>query len=242
MKRITMVATTWCPSDDRGAARFAAFVHALKTWNDLLRFDGAIDLVVADDGTTGDLFQRMIAVDSLWKRGDFHLTRVARRGVGGSLNRAFAFNEGWFRRDNRVYLYAVDDWALTADFDLNPWAQLLEERTDVGVVRLGPPHPQNVLRVCAWTDNWQGWAGVIEPSLSGGIIVSERPALWHRRMIDTHGTFKEQCSALECEQDYDDRYRDAYANGQWKKVLLALPHPWMHLEPSTLSGVNPNER
>jgi len=231
-----MIATTWCPDGDMGGPRLASFIRALKTWNDGLHFDGAIDLIVADDGTTGDLFQRMIAVESLWHRGTFQVTRDHKRGVGGSLNR------GWKMSNNQIVLYAVDDWKLIAELVLDPWVQLLEEREDVGVVRLGPPHPGNVLRVSAWTDNWQGWAGEIRPAASEGIIVSERPALWHRRMIDTHGPFEEGCSALECEAAYDARYHADFAAGHWKKVLLALPHPWMHLEPNTLSGVNPRDR
>jgi hypothetical protein len=229
-----MIATTWCPDGELGELRLATFIRALKSWNRHLRYDGAIDLIVADDGTADDLWHRMIAVESVWKRGTFHVTREHRRGVGGSLNRAFTGL-------NEISLYAVDDWALFEPFDLNPWVQLLEERDDVGVVRLGPPHPGNMLRVDAWTDNWQGWAGEVLPS-SWSIIVSERPALWHRRMIETYGLFKEECSALECEAEYDERYRAAVARGRWKKVLLALPHPWMHLNSSTLSEVEPRGR
>lgn len=233
MKEINIIATTWCPDLNR----MNAFLDAAGTWHTRLQYRGPINIVVSDDGTNSEMFHTIQeTVLKHWQRGKVQFASDRAHGVGASLNRGF---NAYPHTD--IYLYAVDDWRLEEAFDLAPWVQLLEERDDVGVVRLGPPHPGTTMTVKAWTENWQGWAGEIHPT-AGGIIVSERPALWHRRMIDQHGYFKEDCSAIECEKDYDERYIAAVGRGHWKKVVLALPHPWMHLEPSTLSGVNPSER
>lgn len=236
INEISIVATTYAPDGVEGEKRVQAFAEAVESWNEHLVFDGTINLIVADDGT--DQWESSIQDIGLndWKRGHSAGTRAIAQGVGGSLNRGFsqAFEL------SSIVLYAVDDWKLLHDFDIQPWVQLLDERQDVGVVRLGPPHPGNVLHAKPYTTNWQGWAARIDTHRSDGIVVSERPALWHQRMIQRFGWFKDRCSALECEAEYDVRYRSF--SSPPLEVVLALPHPWYHLNPSELSDKDPNAR
>ena len=57
----------------------------------------------------------------------------------------------------------------------------------------------------------------------------------HKRFIDRYGPFPENCSALDCEYLYNDRF----CNNQGPDIVLALPHPWYHIYGVDLSGVVP---
>lgn len=234
---ISIVATTYAPDGEEGRMRSLAWATALASWQENLIYDDTINLIVADDGSNDWAESLQMIATKLWTRGVITWTKETAKGVGGSLNRgfqhAYAFTD--------VLLYAVDDWSLLHDFDINPWVQLLNEREDVGVVRLGPPHPGNILDVRPYTANWQGWVGRIMEGSSSGIIVSERPALWHKRMYEAFGRFKEDCTALECEADYDRRFHQLWHLHRLD-VVLALPHPWMHLNPSEMSNRDPKDR
>lgn len=240
----SIVATTYLPEGNAGEDRLSAFRTAVWSWlHNLTHFPvgDRVDLIIADDGTEEDDYRRLLEwVKGVWTRGVVRETRAVAHGVGASLNRGFrlAFERG------PLVLYAVDDWRLMERFDVSPWLQLLDERNDVGVVRLGPPHPSNRLYVQAYTSNWQGWAAEIDP-FGGGIAISERPALWHMRMINAVGWFREDCSALVCEADYDERFRNrmqGLLTPRPPSVVLALPHPWYHINPVELSDKDPNVR
>lgn len=233
---VSIVVTTYAPAGDQGKKRIATLERTLDSWNKHLRYEGLIHLIIEDDGSPDEYWPTIRDLGhEVWARGSSWFDHIkAGHGVGASLNRGFGVALGV----TSVILYAVDDWMLLQEFDISSWVQLLVERDDVGVVRLGPPHPGNIVEIKPYTSEWQGWAGRICPE-SAGIIVSERPALWHRRMINQIGGFKEDCSALECEAEYDERYRGYQSP---LEVVLALPHPWYHLNPSELSNVDPRTR
>lgn len=223
MQPVTVVMTTYFPDLNR---RYIA-QQTVQSWAHYLGYEGDLSLHVADDGTKIPL-----ELDKYW--GDIYsYTKQEAKGVGASLNKGFkhAFDSSPF------VLYAVDDWRLTKHFDLAPWVYALEQNENIGAIRLGPPHPNLVGTIDVVSDNWQGWCVYLDRT-SQGIVVSHRPTLFHKRFFDHYGYWLENCSAIECERDFDKRYKDDYSGPD---VIMALPHPW-YTEGESLSELNPKDR
>lgn len=215
---ISIVMTTYITVKSRKQA----VEKTLASWEENLKYEGTAQLIIADDGSTLDWQPKKFWSLPILEMGQ------RRHGVGASLNRGFmtAF------KSSPLVLYAVDDWALTEDFDLTPWAEMLLTREDIGMVRTGPPHPGIGGVVEALTPNWQGWALRLARK---NFAFAHRPALYHQRLIDSYGWFKEDCSALECERDYNERF----VTGTGPDIVLALPHPWQHIASIELSAMEP---
>lgn len=220
---LTIVMTTYFPEGEMGRLRKLAAVKTLYSWRKHLRYVGDIRLHVADDGSehaSSDL-------PSLWcPCGSY--SQQQRKGVGASMNTGI---KRGFERSPLVAMF-MDDWSLTETFDITPWARLLLERNDVGMVRLGPPHPGTSGVVEAFTEEWQGWGLRLDRS---GFAFGHRPAIYHRRLFDSYGYFAENTNALECERLYNETFRGT----QGPDVVLALPHPWFHINTTSMSGVEP---
>jgi hypothetical protein len=220
---------------------------ALSSWLRELHYDGQITIHVADDGSTLLDYPRMLGslVESHVARHDIEMpiefSRGERKGVGASLNRAF--RAGFERGD--LVLYLVDDWLLASRYDLNPWARMLVEREDIGMVRLGPPHPHLTGTIEALTEDYQGWGLVLDRH---HFAFGHRPALYHQRMIDAYGWFSEGVNAYDCERLYAERYsisppwHSKPANGAphgSPDIVYALPHPWHHLGTTEFAHIEP---
>lgn len=224
---ITIVVTTWAPKGPIGDSRGESARKAIASWEQHLRYDSLLRLHIADDGSDHELYHN--AYEFLpWASPPWDVTfsRQERGGVGASLNAGFA--EAFAR--SPLALYAVDDWELTEEFDLNPWAQLLLEEQDIGAVRLGPPHPglSGMVRLTYW-----GWVLMLDRH---HFACSHRPALYHKRFLNAYGPFDEGCSALECERRYNERFCE---NLEGPAVALALPHPWKHVGEVEVGDVEP---
>lgn len=221
---ITIVMTTYFPSGDDGDKRLATAALTVKSWVREMHYLSAIRLHVADDGSD-DYYDNFV-----WSFDDIPATysKQNRRGVGASLNAGFrqAF------KLSPIVLYCVDDWLLMEPLVLTPWVKLLLEREDVGMVRLGPPHPKISGTVETFTEDWQGW-GLRLNRL--GYAFGHRPALYHKRMIDSYGWFAEDCDAMVCEK----KYNAGFCQSSGPDIVLALPHPWQHLESVELGFIDP---
>ena len=153
-------------------------------------------------------------------------TQQKRHGVGASLNAGIRE----IREDDSLLLYLVDDWELLQPFDLTPWAKLLIEEDSIGAVRLGPPHPWLTGEIihhptCDWYMKLD----------RHHFAFAHRPALYHKRFFDAYGPFTEDVNAYECEQLYNDHF----CKTGGPDIVLALPHPWKHIESVELAGVVP---
>jgi len=219
---ITIVTTTYLVND----VRLRTAISTINSWERYLEYSEFIYLHVSDDGSDDDRVSTLF--DAINFVEDVTYSEQSRQGVGSSLNKGFkkAFET------SPLVLYAVDDWKLLHDFNITPWAQLLMEREDVGMVRLGPPHPFTSGKVEMFTDNWQGWGLRLNRE---GFAFGHRPALYHRRMIDAYGWFKEGCNALECERLYNEKF----LHSAGPDIVLALPHPWQHIDSIELSSLEP---
>lgn len=223
---VTIVMTTWFNTIERQLVA----QDTLESWNKKLRYDGELHLHIADDGSDGSLPAWF--PEQIWTVGDITYSKQHRKGVGSSLNKGF---KKAFER-SPIVLYMVDDWRLLESFDITPWVYLLQQREDVGIVRLGPPHPHLMGTIEPMTELWQGWALRLARH---GLVVGHRPELFHQRMLDYYGWFDEKVNAQECERLYSVRWA---ADEDGPDIVLALPHPWYHIDqtelPST-SGVEP---
>lgn len=223
---VSVVATTFFPNE----LRAETFAETVATWEEHLHYVGNLKrlrLIIADDGS---LINPRLRLPAIFKSHEMVVVGQSRHGVGASLNigfqRAFEISP--------LVLYAVDDWCLIHNFDISPWVQLLMEREDVGMVRLGPPHPNTSGMIEAFTSNWQGWGLRLDRK---GFAFGHRPALYHKRMLDIYGWFEEDVNAYECERLYNERF----CSTAGPDIVLALPHPFKHLESIELAGVDPKE-
>ena len=217
---VTIVMTTYFPSTDEGDNRRRMAHRAMNSWAQNLTYRGEVLLHVADDGSETQ-------IGTCWGE-DVTYSYQNQGGYGASLNAGFkkAFET------SPLALHAVDDWALLQDFDITPWVYLLLQREDVGMVRLGPPHPNNRGTALMLTDAWQGWGLVLDRV---GFACGLRPALFHKRFFDNYGWFEENTSALESERLYNEKF----CSGTGPNIVLALPHPWEHLDSVSMSGREP---
>lgn len=231
---LTIVITTYAPPGEVGVQRRNAALHTWQTWRDHLKYSGELRVHVADDGS-----ELVDYTETWWKQlnkryplcsiGNLTYSQQARWGVGAS------FNAG-LREAHKVSpltLYAVDDWMLTADLNLDPWTDLLLTNESLGAIRLGPPHPWLTGQV----EHHDGgrWALRIDRH---HYAFSFRPTLFHQRLFDAYGPLDEDISALESERIYNDRF--CTAGGP--DIALALLHPWDHIYTTELSGVTPGGR
>lgn len=220
MTDITIVMTTWFIHTQR----VEVAEKTLASWQkNLINKGGDIFLHIADDGSLLKWEPKKI-----WTRSEITYSMQYREGVGASLNAGFkkAFEV------SPIVLYAVDDWELLEPFDLTPWIYLLEKREDVGIVRLGPPHPHLFGRIEPMTELWQGWALRLDRH---GLCVGHRPELFHERFTKYYGPFKEKVNAQECERLASVAWADD-PNGP--DIVYALPHPWYHIDLSELPSTS----
>lgn len=217
---ITVVMTTYFPTVQRKEVA----EKTLRSWQRYLKYDGELRLHVADDGSDIPFHP------ALYWQGEITRSYRRRKGVGASLNRGF--RQGF--EVSPLVLYAVDDWSLVEPLDLTTWARVLEMRSDVGMVRLGPPHPNIRGEVRVYSEDWRSWGLRLERY---AYAFGHRPALYHRRMIEAYGWFKEGVTALECEKAYAEQF--AHAKGP--DIVLSLSSPWFHMPEESLSAVVPQE-
>ncbi len=205
LPEITIVAAVYFPSDERGELREAGFRESLKSWNENLRYDGELSLVVVRDGYPA------LGQYPEWGGAQYNMAHP-RSGLGGSFN--LAFQEALSR--SPLVCNIVDDYVLATPFDLTPWAQMLLECENVGAVRLLAPYPGTSGTIQPLP---HGWAVVLNRhNLAGGL----RPSLYHRRFFDAYGWFDEGLSAWETERLFNERFCQA----QGPESVLALPLPW----------------
>lgn len=231
MQDIHIVASTWFPPGPVGVARAASTMKAIESWNQRLMYKGNMILHIADDGTPGDRFREFL--NEVTKH-NFRFEKVIyttgnRKGIGASLNRGchMAFEQ------NAQVFFAQDDWALTAQIDLTPWAELLEVERSLCIMRLGPPHPWLTGRIEFHPP--QGWFMRLDKH---HYVYGMRPALYHARMF-YYREFMEGVSAMECERLYNENICKIMGGGP--SIGLALPDPWAHVGDAEIGDIQPGK-
>lgn len=184
-----------------------------------LRYDGPLYWYIADDGSPP------AHVDAVWEAlsgswSAFESLKVhghnQRRGYGGNANAAWDAAD----REAALTLWLEDDWELREPLDLWPYAALLMENEDVGMVRLGYIDP----------------ARLGEPFDRGGLIYHHlerippdtsfyaftgHPSLRHRRYRDAYGPYPEGLKPGDTELAYAYQYRI----GQGPAIVWPAAYP-----------------
>lgn len=155
-------------------------------------------------------------------------------GVGSSLNAGMrkAREDG-----HRVALYAVDDWEARVRMDISEPLRFMREDHSVAAIRLAPPHPglTGTVRHTPY-----GWYLEID---NHHYVVSHRPTLWNIQAVERLGWWPENCSAVDCERQMNERWRDADLwMRQSLRMLYWLPMLFEPMESASLSELDPTKR
>lgn len=226
---VTILMTTWAPNNPEGGKRSRAAIESIISWTNHLYYDGTLNLHISDDGSSLPDYPESLMGGHMVEYFDrITYSRQDRHGVGASWNSGVGAIP-----DDEVILHAVDDWLLIEYLDLTPWVELLKDSTEIGAIRLGPPHP-GLTGVCTLTTS--GW---VVRLARHNFVFSFRPTLFHKRFFHHYGRFDEDMSALETERLYNLKYCDDHGG---PSIVLALPELWRPHEGSpTWSGQTPIE-
>jgi len=101
-----------------------------------------------------------------------------------------------------IILWLEDDWELQEPLDIHPYVKLLQDREDIGMVRLGYLAIELDCTV-------KGYDGIhyLQMSKETQYAYSGNPSLRHRRYFDAYKRYPEDRNPGECEvwHDYDVR-------------------------------------
>lgn len=154
---------------------------------------------VADDGSRAEHLDVVLSELSGANLIGWHSER---RGYGGNAN------EAWRNVDRVSPLsgWLEDDWELTAPLDLYPYAALLMEREEIGMVRLGVLNLD--IRGRTWGHNGElYWTLDKQPHHEGTPVFTGHPSLRHRRYRDVYGLYPEGLGPGDTELAYAYQYR-----------------------------------
>jgi len=133
-----------------------------------------IGWVIADDGSPEEHVAAL--VESIGR--DVACVNANRKGVGVSMNLG---SDKCLEYGNYI-LWLEDDWELQQSFDLKPCVQLMEERQEIGMVRLGYASPGIEGQLISAADRlwWKLKKG------SDTYVFSGHASLRHKRFIDAY--------------------------------------------------------
>jgi hypothetical protein len=202
---IDVVATVYFPEGEQGKLRCEGYERSQRTWSVHLDYPKPLRLITVNDGPELEPF-------ATWGQPQISLGHD-RAGVGASLNQGLreAFKDG------HLVCQIDDDWLLTQDYDLEPWARMLMDDEAIGAVHLSAPYP--------------GCTGTIEPRKHGwvvrmnrhNLVAGLRACLYHRRFFDYYGWFDLGLSAWETERLFNERF---CRHDRGPESVLAIPVPW----------------
>jgi|ERR1051325_735329 hypothetical protein len=154
---------------------------------------------VADDGSSeGHVTTVLAALDGAPLVG-WHSHR---RGYGGNANVAWAAADSI----GALTLWLEDDWELRAPLDLYPYAALLMETSEVGMVRLGVLNLD--IRARTWAHSGRVyWKLDKEPHIEGTPVFTGHPSLRHKRYRDAYGWYPEGLGPGDTELAYAYQFR-----------------------------------
>ena len=187
---ITIILLTWQRTD--------VALRTIAAARQYLRYGGDLRWYVADDGSRAEHYQAVLDAvgDDIWGH------HTARRGYGANANAA------WRAADqrSRLTLWLEDDWELTRPLDLYPYAALLMETHEVGMVRLGNLNLD--IRGRTWAHGGQVyWKLDKEPHIEGTPVFTGHPSLRHRRYRDAYGDYPEGLGPGDTELAYAWQFR-----------------------------------
>lgn len=172
-----------------------------------LRYDGPLVWYVADDGSPEGHFQE---IGNLLNEMGVSVcgAHSLRRGYGANAN------EAWHAADEigALTFWLEDDWMLQSYLDLTPYAYLLMERDDIGMVRLGYLNAGIIGETFGYGGRLY-WKLHHEPAQSHELVFTGHPSLRHRRYRADYGDYETGLVPGDTELAYAYRYR--IGSGSW---------------------------
>ncbi len=150
-----------------------------------LRYPGPLKWHIADDGSGPEHIGALTKLVP-----DATVSDAKRGGVGRSMNLGMQLCS----QRAEFILWLEDDWELVQPFDLSPCVQLLQERGDIGMVRLGYISP-------GITGDLVSGAGRLWWRLQKGptYTFTGHAALRHKRFVEAYGHYQEGLTPGETE-------------------------------------------
>jgi hypothetical protein len=177
--------------------RTATALRTIAAAREFLRYPD-LRWYVADDGSPVEHVDAVCAALSpdLW---GWHSER---RGYGGNANAA------WDKANEvgALTFWLEDDWELRQPLDLWPYAAMLLEREDVGMVRLGYLNAQ-ISAKCIAHNNDLYWALDHEPVHGSQCVFTGHPSLRHSSYREAYGDYPTGLYPGETELMYAYQYR-----------------------------------
>lgn len=195
-------------------------VRTVESVCENLAFDGDIGWYVADDGSEGEhVFAVMQALDDAGA--SVFGSHSERLKSGPSWNRAIKNALEWADR----ILWLEDDWELGEKLDVTAYVDLLTDREDVGMVRMGGmPVGLDLHSV--------GHDGIhyLRVERSTPYMVSGNPNIRHRRYFDAYEWYPDDGRGPgDCEIWHDQRVRSSQGPQVWWPLSIGGYGPFAHI-------------
>lgn len=200
-------------------ARTAYALQTVKAVKANLSHTGGLKWYVTDDGSEASHVQQIQAEIGAENIAGIHSRRIS-YGACANVAQRFANANGY-----DLTLWLEDDWELMQPLDLTPYAAVLEQHQDVGMVRLG--------RLPPWldchTDAYDGYI-YLHFQNSTPYAFSGNPSLRHRRFSELFGVYPEREQPGETERIYDSYIRATKGDIKIvRPVDLGTYGPWRHI-------------
>lgn len=187
---IVIIIQTWERTD--------VAVRTIRAARQLLRYPRLL-WYLADDGSRSEHVEACLAELEGTSLLGWHSER---RGYGATANAAIAAAE----QASALLFFLEDDWELTRPLDLYPYAALLMETSEVGMVRLGNLNLD--IRGRTWAHGGQVyWKLDREPHIEGTPVFTGHPSLRHRRYREAYGSYPEGLIPGDTELAYAYQFR-----------------------------------
>lgn len=147
--------------------------------------------IIADDGSTPRHFDAVCAA----VEGETHSVFTGKQGYGRMANQAIRIAE---ENGCPITFWLEDDWRTERPFDITPYAQLLTQHDDIGMVRLGHL-PVGLEAESIGRDGRM----YLEIKKTRQYCYSGNPHLKHRRFFEHYGMFPEDRNPGDTEIFYD---------------------------------------
>ena len=188
-----IIITTYDPGDN---SRFKLLFKTIEALKENIQYSN-LAWIIADDGSENFPKDALYTMLEGYPR---TFLNAERKGVGRSKNLALrhAFTHSPF------VLLLEDDWVLSQPLDLNAHVRVMQENTNVGIIRLGYLGGE-------MTGQFTGLSGRTYWKLlhkSGFYVYSGQVSLRHQRFYSSVGYHVESATAGKEEEEMCHRYND----------------------------------
>lgn len=183
----------------RALSKYLGYEKELRGW------------YIADDGTPPEDGHIETLLNELRKKDEkligYHSQRYSpNTGIGWNKGLGIAHQHSDF------VLFLEDDWVLKTKLDIHPYVQLLCEREDVAMVRLGHLPVNSIVETVG-----HGGIHYLKYLRERQYAYSGNPHIRHARLVKSYGWFSEdELNPGELELNYDGRFRSQEGPDIWR--------------------------